>query len=225
MICKTPSVIECCLQEAQAEESERRRLRRKPFLRQATIMMAGDSVPAFCRDISRDGIGLLHSVALEADTAFQLAVPVIGSVLQLECQVNWCRPVSASHYFSGSVYHCGTTPQTLVWLSAVLSDELNRRLFRRYPFVRQVELAPEDGEAQSAFSRDISRGGIGLIHRQPLPPGPVAVTIPSKAHGELVGTADIQRCRSIGEGWFASGGPFPLEEIPGPDEMRLTCHL
>ena len=216
MICDTDKISELFLHEAIAEDTERRRLHRKPFLRRATIMqIEGRTVvdPAFCRDISRDGIGLLHGKPIEAGSNYTLAIPILGRVLEIQCEANWCNQVGERQYFSGAAYHYRTSPQSLVLLSVALSQDLNRRLHLRYPFVRPVTLKTADGHSQSGFSRDISRLGIGLIHREPLMPGRVVVTLPSHEHGEIEATADIRRCPYLGQGWYASGGRFPVEEI------------
>ena len=216
MLRETTMISELCLEEALADETERRRLHRKPFLREATITMPGELIstaPAFCRDISRDGIGLLHRMPMEEGFEFTLAIPLIGRQLEVQCQVNWCRQVGDDQHFSGNSYHCASTPQTLFLLSAALSDELNRRIHRRYPFIRPVTLENPDGSSQSTFCRDISRLGIGLIHREPIEPGRVTLSITSSTDADIVGTADLRRCKSIGQGWYASGGRFPVEEL------------
>ena len=150
---------------------------------------------------------------MEKGYEFTLAIPLIGRLLELQCEVNWCRQVSDDQYFSGSSYQCVSTPQSLILLSAALSEELNRRLHRRYPFVRPVTIDSPDGSSQSTLCRDISRLGIGLIHREPITPGRATLSITSSTGTDIVGTADLRRCNSIGQGWYASGGRFPVEEL------------
>ncbi len=216
MHCETEKISDICLQEAIAEEAERRRLSRKPFLRRATITFADEpttTVPAFCRDISSAGIGLLHQIPLEPGRTFTLTIPLIRRELEIRCESNWCREVVEGQYFSGSAHHCVTTPQNLILLSVALSEKLNRRLHRRYPFVRPVTIDSPDGSSQQAFSRDVSQLGIGLIHREPIESGHFALSVHSATQGTVVATADIRRCTPIGEGWYSCGGRFPLEEI------------
>lgn len=212
--CGIEKISEVCLREAIAEETERRRLHRKPFLRKAVITaIQGHPVtePAFCRDISRDGIGLLHDCSLERGTEFSLTVPMVGRELEIQCESNWCEQVADGQFFSGNAYHCVTTPQSLVLLSAALSQALNRRLYRRYPFVRPVQLEDASGNTVVGFSRDISKSGIGLIHRAAIKPGYASVKLQTAEGEKIRGTADLRRCMSIGEGWYSSGGRFPIE--------------
>ncbi len=216
MLCEATMTAERCLQEATAEATERRRLHRKSFLRKATISVTDKPVaaePAFCRDLSRDGIGLLHQIPLETGCKFTLAIPLIGRVLEIQCETNWCRQVGDHQYFSGNTYQCVTTPQSLLLLSAALSQTLNRRLCQRHPFVRPATLDDMQGNSQPAFCRDVSRLGIGLIHRQPIAPGQFMVSIPSPTGDDIVATADLRHCSPIGLGWYSSGGQFPVEEL------------
>ena len=169
MICQTEQIVELYLQEAMADERERRKLHRKPFLRPAQITMAGETAteyPAFCRDISRSGIGLLHEQPLEIGGQFTLTIPLLGRFLELYCCTEWCSCLSEHRYYSGNRYRCATTPQSLFLLSAVVGEKLNRRLHQRYPLFRPVVLEDVDGKKTAAFSRDVSHSGIGFIHRE-----------------------------------------------------------
>ncbi len=221
MIDRTQQIIDECFQEAIADDAERRRQHRKPFLRLSSITIPGESptvVPAFCRDISRTGIGLMHETALEMGRQFKLSIPLIGRCLEVQCQTKWCSCVGENRYFSGNAYRCTSTPQSFFLLSAVLSEELNRRLQQRFPFFRPATLDSVEGNQQKAFCRDISRSGIGLIHREPVIPGLMVVSISSSSGEDIVGTADIRHCEPMGEGWYTSGGKFPItgsEDLSG----------
>lgn len=211
MSCDTESVADICLREAIAEAGDRRREQRKPFLRQACVT-AIDSrnvrLPVLCRDLSRDGIGLLHPMPLDPGDLFTLSVPLIGRLLQLRCETVWCRQVPTDHYFSGCLYRCDSTPQSWMLLSAVLCDDLHRRVSRRFPFARPARLENSWGVVREGFCRDISSSGLGLIHRQPLAPGCWIVSVPSSTAGTIQLPVDIRRCLPIGESWYASGGRF-----------------
>lgn len=213
MSCETQQLADACLQEAIAQDLERRRLHRKPFLRRATLVGQGtsnESTPAFCRDLSRDGIGLLHSMALEPDAPFTLYIPLLGQQLQLHCCTSWCEHVDENCYFSGSVYDTISTPGTLLLLSAVLSDDLHRRLHRRYPLVRPARLESINGAPCDAFCRDVSQSGMGFISRSPIEPGTYTASIKLAGHGTISGDVELRRCDAIGQGWFCSGGRFSL---------------
>jgi len=209
MLCETKTLVDVCLEEALAEDLERRRLHRKPFLRRATITRqdrSNEELPAFCRDLSREGVGLLHSAPLPVGVPFTLSVPLLGQNLQLHCETSWCEQVDEQSYFSGSAYDTVSTPRTLVLLSAVLSDELHRRLHRRYPLVRPAQLTMANGATHSAFCRDVSQSGIGFISRQPIEAGMATVSICLPERDEVSGQVDIRRCDVIGQNWFSIGG-------------------
>jgi hypothetical protein len=66
----------------------------------------------------------------------------------------------------------------------------------------------------SAFTRDLSPLGIGLLHVMPLDPGKVVVELALPHGGTLELLAQIVWCRDCGEGWYISGGRF-LDVIDG----------
>jgi hypothetical protein len=216
MLCNIENTIELCLKEAIAEDAERRKAHRKPFFRPATIIGSEEvpgELPAFCRDISRTGIGLMHEAPLTVGSQFCLRIPLLGKNLELECTAKWCSPMGEHGYSSGSDFCCVSKPQSFLLLSAVLGQELNRRANRRYPFFRPVTVDDAESNDRACFCRDISRSGIGLIHRNPIALGCAVVSLPSSAGAGIIATADIRRCVPIGQGWYSSGGPFPLEVI------------
>jgi len=78
----------------------------------------------------------------------------------------------------------------------------------RYPFFRTVSIATEDGEQHSAFSRDISASGIGLLHQVELPPCSAEISITSARGYAVQVRTRIVWCQSCGGGWYISGGQF-----------------
>ena len=87
-------------------------------------------------------------------------------------------------------------------------EHVERRAELRHPFLGLVSVTSmETGKGLiSAFSREISRSGIGLLHYKELRPGPVLLTLTSPAGTKLEVVTDILWCRPMGEGWFVSGG-------------------
>jgi hypothetical protein len=67
----------------------------------------------------------------------------------------------------------------------------------------------------SAFARDVSFLGIGLIHALPLACGEVTVTVRTKSGESKSLRAQIVWCRYYGDGWYASGGRFVDVIQPG----------
>lgn len=89
-------------------------------------------------------------------------------------------------------------------------DQMDRRGAARYPFFRPVRIVPESGKFRkhTAFTRELSTTGVGLLHSMPLPPGMVTIML-STQDGVLVRLpTEILWHRPCGEGWYVSGGKF-----------------
>lgn len=86
----------------------------------------------------------------------------------------------------------------------------DRRSEQRVPYFAPVAISLEEnpGVSLSAFSKDISLSGIGLVHVMPIKAGPVqvALTLPSGRTVKLL--TEIMWCRHHGNGWYTSGGRF-----------------
>jgi hypothetical protein len=85
----------------------------------------------------------------------------------------------------------------------------DRRTEARIPFCGPVSVTFPDSDVRvSAFARDVSRGGIGLVHLAPLEPGEVIVSLRMPSDRAFAFRTEITWFRSYAEGWFASGGRF-----------------
>jgi hypothetical protein len=95
-------------------------------------------------------------------------------------------------------------------LEALENDAGERRSEIRYPFFTPVSIQLPDrlDKPLSAFSREISSSGIGLIHSSVLKPGPVTLVVTRPKGGTRKIRTDIRWCRAAGEGWYFSGGKF-----------------
>ncbi len=78
----------------------------------------------------------------------------------------------------------------------------------RYPFSRPVSIEMDGGQKYSAFSREISESGIGLIHNMDLNDREVEISIPSEGGYSIRVRTRIVWCEACGEGWYISGGRF-----------------
>jgi hypothetical protein len=77
----------------------------------------------------------------------------------------------------------------------------------RYPFFRPVTI--DVGKFRlSGFSREVSEGGIGLLHDTVLALGEVEVTILTEEGYSVQVRTQIGWCNPCGKGWFVSGGTF-----------------
>ncbi len=102
-----------------------------------------------------------------------------------------------------------------------LHDEL--RQSRRFPFFQPVTIDTlQDGtECLSAFSRDISPRGIGLLLNWPLKLRPVNLRIHFGEDEEIPITGYVRWCQPCGHGWYVAGVSFNDGDGDG-DEIGYT---
>ncbi len=102
-------------------------------------------------------------------------------------------------------------------LEAQNKHERDRRCEVRFPLFRPVSILVEDGRRYSAFSREISAYGIGLIHEFELEPKEVELMISSDQGFSIRVRTRIVWCEPCGEGWYISGGKFMgIAGVGGP---------
>ncbi len=78
----------------------------------------------------------------------------------------------------------------------------------RHAFFRSVSLRTSDGRPHAAFSREISRFGVGLLHDIKLVPGEVECRISCPDGPPTIVPLNIIWCEPCGDGWYISGGEF-----------------
>jgi hypothetical protein len=71
----------------------------------------------------------------------------------------------------------------------------------------QAEIRTSRGNIVQAITREISRGGIGLLHRGEIRPEEVTVRMSSDSR-EFVYRVRVEWCRPCDNGMFLSGGRF-----------------
>jgi hypothetical protein len=88
------------------------------------------------------------------------------------------------------------------------SADLEQRRSVRVPFFRPVQVGLSDAEPPrfSAFCRDLSLYGIGLLHIMPLNCREVLVRFPSRSGAPTDLRVRVEWCEDCGEGWYMSGG-------------------
>jgi len=96
--------------------------------------------------------------------------------------------------------------QLIVEAKAAL--KLDRRAEVRYAFLRPVSIELDDGHRYSAFTREISETGIGLIHNMDIPEGEIEISIRSDCGYSIRVRTCVVWCQACGEGWYISGGRF-----------------
>ncbi len=86
---------------------------------------------------------------------------------------------------------------------AAVEDRRNHP--RRQPH-RPTRVMLHDGaEPRTAFTRDVSPGGIGLMHPFPLEPGENVLELPAGENPPLCVRVEITWCLPCRDGWYQSG--------------------
>lgn len=107
--------------------------------------------------------------------------------------------------------HLGRSPGKAIYqliVEAQNEENKDRRRDVRYAFFRPVSIELDDGHRFTAFSREISASGIGLIHNLELPQGEVEISVSSEQGYAIRVRTQIMWCTPCGEGWYISGGKF-----------------
>ena len=92
------------LAEAISRDVERRSQQREPFMAPVAIQRGagkGGCLTGFTRDISVEGIGLIHAFPLERE---EIVVKVFGAdekTTLLYVKIEWCDPIGEGWYISG----------------------------------------------------------------------------------------------------------------------------
>src|SRR5262249_7353879 len=92
-------------------------------------------------------------------------------------------------------------------LIAAIHADGDRRSEVRYPFFRPLSIHMQ-GHRFSAFGREISASGIGMLHNFDLAPQEVELDINAAPGKTIRMRTRISWCRSCGEGWYISAGEF-----------------
>src|SRR5262245_39797955 len=83
---------------------------------------------------------------------------------------------------------------------ALCENKHDRRREPRYPFFRRISVGLKDGHRHSAFTREISASGIGLVHNVEFLPGEVELSIPSEQGCVVRVRTRIVWCQPCGDG-------------------------
>lgn len=84
-----------------------------------------------------------------------------------------------------------------------------RRTEPRYAFVRPIQICFPHGPRLSAFSKDMSAQGIGVICSVAMVVGSLATLEIHSTQGEpLIVRSEVRWCDPYGKGWFLVGWKF-----------------
>lgn len=97
-------------------------------------------------------------------------------------------------------------------------DGANQREAERLELTVPAEITTSRGNTVSAMTREISRLGLGLLHRGAITPGEVTVRMASETR-DFEYRVLIQWCHPCENGMFMSGGQF-LRKSPDKEPRR-----
>ena len=106
-----------------------------------------------------------------------------------------------------STHSKGLMSELMIRAEAEFNND--RRVEKRFPFFYPVSVQV-DNHRYSAFTREICASGIGLLHSMELPLIEVLVTLAGRPQQLRL---RIERCESIGEGWYISGGKDVASDV------------
>ena len=89
----------------------------------------------------------------------------------------------------------------------------DQRTVPRLELCVPAEVRTARGNTVPAMTREISRGGIGLLTRGSLTPGYCRVKMASETR-EFDYRVEVEWCRPVDNGMFLSGGKFVTEPLP-----------
>lgn len=108
---------------------------------------------------------------------------------------------------------------------------LERRCDTRLPFQRPVQVTPlneheesinlDGPETMTAYARDISPSGVGLLHDQPINSNRVLLSFELLGGKTLSLVVQLTWCRYLGDFWHSSGGrPVCLVMPPSQNSLE-----
>lgn len=86
-------------------------------------------------------------------------------------------------------------------------DDLNLRAHERIELNVPAQIVTKRGNTVEAMTREISRLGIGLLHRGAITPGEVTIKMASESR-EYTYQVSLEWCTPCENGMFMSGGKF-----------------
>ena len=109
------------------------------------------------------------------------------------------------------------------FLSLLVPEFSERRTWKRYPFCCPMTLHREgDREPWPGLVRDISLGGVGLVHDEAVEPGKYLLRIAPDAGEVACAAIRVLWCRGVGKYHYLSGADF--HTVFQPDPLRHLAH-
>ena len=177
----TEAIVQRWVAKAAGEEKNRRDRFRMPFFSTATLYTPDGEKGVMCRDISKDGIGIIQFAEPPAYDSATLAVELHKQIVHLNVDFQWSRDMGNGWWTSGGRLNATSINNaSLAFLK--FSGMVERRLHQRYSFCHPFSVYPtfemynsqvgsddlEPSDEAPALSLDISRGGMRLICFTPI---------------------------------------------------------
>ncbi len=226
LLSATDKAIERWVTQAAGERSNsRRQFTRLPFFHRATVRIEGletTEISAFTKDISRTGIGLIHDVKLDSRTVTVEIQSVGGTVATVQAETVWSKPIGEGWNVSGMRFVGLSVSQNLTLLARAIAGDLRGFWNQRHPFFCPAILQPSGKHSKviSAFSRDISLSGIGLIHSVNVDTEYAHIRIESNTDPAVDVPIRLVWSKPFGPGIYVSGWQFRRLDIAELDAYR-----
>ncbi len=93
------------LSEAMDQGIDKRNVQREPYFKKVTIQIDSGSVAnGFIREISNEGVGLLHAFPLKPKDSVIVVVGSDRTPFRLQVEITWCESVGEGWYISGGQF-------------------------------------------------------------------------------------------------------------------------
>lgn len=205
------------------QRTERRHSHRRAWNQIIRVLPLGDDgmqLPstfwktAFSRDVSPDGVSLIQPKPLESQRVLIEFVDE-GEHAYAAADVYRMTMLEDGLIQIGCRFQRDKTSATLPVIQRLI-EELEHpsgpahesRAHRRAGYSATVKIRPIGGEFRSAFSRDLSCGGMALLTTFELPVGPVEIRLPVPNSEDQLVSAEVVRCHKISDGVFDVGCRF-----------------
>jgi anti-sigma regulatory factor (Ser/Thr protein kinase) len=181
---------------------------------------------AISRDFSRGGVALLQE-SLAQGQHIVIGITAGGKMVPVPAVVRHCRTIGAGCVELGCEFEITpnedaleetiTAEQLLEVQQAILEvlalhegpeiPEHDRREHPRVAFNKAVTV-DSDADPITGYARDLSKGGMAVIARVPVPLAPALIVLPREGAPPLRVRSRVVRCNRIQEGFYDIGVRF-----------------
>lgn len=212
--------------EAAHAENQSRGETRFPYLSSATLSSEDATTQVMCRELSRNGIGIIQATGAPIEGAGTLSLTLRKQEVYLDVNFLWAKDMGNGWWISGGELNFASIDSASLLLLQI-SKFVQQRIHARYPYCQpfcvyaDLELAPDCIGIENiqhrkeihAVSIDVSRGGIHLVCKNPLLSNREFVymrRMHSTSFEQLVRGRVVSRKR-IGKGYYAIGVKFDFD--------------